>query len=73
MRWELLSALQYYQLAKNYTATHHTMSKVKLARESTVQGVDAAFIFTTVLIVIGFILALLENRNAKDTDSSSEK
>lgn len=62
-------------VAKNYTATHHTMSKVKLARESTVQGVDAAFIFTTVLIVIGFILALFikENRNAKDTDSSSEK
>lgn len=62
-------------VAKNYTATHHTMSKVKLARESTAQGVDAAFIFTTVLIVIGFILALFikENRNAKDTDSSSEK
>lgn len=62
-------------VAKNYTATHHTMSKVKLARESTVQGVDLTFIFTTVLIVIGFILALFikENRNAKDTDSSSEK
>ena len=31
---------------------------MKLTQEATVHGIDVAFIFTTVLIIIGFILAL---------------
>ena len=45
-------------VAKQYTASHSTMSKMKLTQEATVHGIDVAFIFTTVLIIIGFILAL---------------
>ena len=45
-------------VAKQYTASHSTMSKMKLTQEETVHGIDVAFIFTTVLIIIGFILAL---------------
>ena len=45
-------------VAKQYTASHATMSKMKLTQEATVHGIDVAFIFTTVLIIVGFILAL---------------
>ena len=31
---------------------------MKLTQKATVHGIDVAFIFTTVLIIIGFILAL---------------
>ena len=31
---------------------------MKLTQEATVHGIDVAFIFTTVLIIVGFILAL---------------
>ena len=35
---------------------------MKLTQEATVHGIDVAFIFTTVLIIIGFILALFIKR-----------
>ncbi|MBI5973590.1 MDR family MFS transporter [Staphylococcus caledonicus] len=51
-------------VAKQYTTSAHSgLSKEAIMRESTVHGVDAAFIFTTILIVIAFILTLFIKDN----------
>lgn len=42
----------------NYVPSKH-QSKADIAQQATVQGVDAAFAFTTLLLIIGFILTLL--------------
>ncbi|UOC12991.1 MULTISPECIES: MDR family MFS transporter [Staphylococcus] len=43
-------------VSRNFMDAHGHSSK--MMREATISGVDAAFIFTTVLIVIGFVLSL---------------
>ncbi|NJH96603.1 MFS transporter, partial [Staphylococcus agnetis] len=43
-------------VSKNFMDAHG--HSAKMMREATISGVDAAFIFTTVLIVIGFVLSL---------------
>lgn len=62
--------------AKSYTSTHHTMSKAKLIKASTIHGVDVAFMFIIVLIVIGAILALFikeeRQRQSSNSDNQSE-
>ncbi|MCO4328706.1 multidrug efflux MFS transporter [Staphylococcus hyicus] len=54
--------------------SRHFMSihghSAKMLREATISGVDAAFIFTTVLIAIGFVLSLFI-RETKQTISQS--
>ncbi|WP_145353471.1 MDR family MFS transporter [Staphylococcus cohnii] len=42
----------------NYVPSEN-QSKTDIAKQATVQGVDAAFAFTTLLLIIGFILTLL--------------
>lgn len=44
---------------KNYAAVHSDQSKMDIMQHSTVLGVDAAFIFTTILLFIGFALTLM--------------
>ena len=52
------------------------MSKAKLIKVSTIHGVDVAFMFITVLIVIGTILALFikeeRQRQSSNSDNQSE-
>ncbi|NJH99569.1 MFS transporter [Staphylococcus hyicus] len=43
-------------VSRNFIDAHG--HSAKMLREATISGVDAAFIFTTVLIVIGFVLSL---------------
>lgn len=43
-------------VSRNFMDAHG--HSAKMMREATISGVDAAFIFTTVLIVIGFVLSL---------------
>lgn len=43
-------------VSRNFLDAHG--HSAKMLREATISGVDAAFIFTTVLIVIGFVLSL---------------
>lgn len=57
-------------VSKNDLAGSHTgQSKTEMMRAATVHGVDAAFIFTTILIVIAFILCLF----IKDKTKTSRK
>lgn len=57
-------------VAKRYTTSPHTgLSKEAIMRESTVHGVDAAFIFTTILIVIAFIITLFIKDNTNHDKS----
>lgn len=57
-------------VSKNDLAGSHTgQSKIEMMRAATVHGVDAAFIFTTILIVIAFILCLF----IKDKTKTSRK
>ncbi|MGS0667412.1 MDR family MFS transporter [Staphylococcus arlettae] len=44
---------------KNYAVAHADQSKIDIMQHSTVLGVDAAFIFTTILLFIGFALTLM--------------
>ena len=44
---------------KNYAAAHSDQSKMDIMQHSTVLGIDAAFIFTTILLFIGFALTLM--------------
>ena len=50
----------------NYVPSEN-QSKTDIAQQATVQGVDAAFAFTTLLLIIGFILTLLiKTKNKAD-------
>src|SRR5699024_2961656 len=44
---------------KNYAVAHADQCKIDIMQHSTVLGVDAAFIFTTILLFIGFALTLM--------------
>ncbi len=46
-------------VAKHFTDYgHHHVSSQMLARMATVKGIDAAFVFTTIIMIIGFVLSL---------------
>lgn len=55
-------------VSRHFMSIHGHSSK--MLREATISGVDAAFIFTTVLIAIGFVLSLFI-RETKQTISQS--
>jgi DHA2 family multidrug resistance protein-like MFS transporter len=53
---------------KSYAAQHAmTEGKTVMNQHATVQGIDAAFIFTTILLIIGFICTLFIKNDKKQT------
>lgn len=59
---------------KSYAAQHAmTESKTVMNQHATVQGIDAAFIFTTILLIIGFICTLLIKNDKKQTSLTTNK
>ena len=58
---------------KNYTAqTHSGETKHQMMQHATVIGVDTAFFFTTILLVVGFILTLMINTKQQQTASNTK-
>lgn len=58
---------------KNYTAqTHSGETKHQMIQHATVIGVDTAFFFTTILLVVGFILTLMINTKQQKTASNTK-
>ncbi len=56
-------------VSRNFMDAHG--HSAKMMREATISGVDAAFIFTTVLIVIGFVLSLFIRETKQSSLSQS--
>jgi DHA2 family multidrug resistance protein-like MFS transporter len=59
---------------KSYAAQHAmTESKTVMNQHATVQGIDAAFIFTTILLIVGFICTLLIKNDKKQTTRNTNE